>query len=305
MQQIATGTTSGGQARVDFAAAAGGEYFVRVTGTNSDVDFKLMNLVSQSGATVTALGTTGADAFAFDAGETHTLTVNGVAYTFAAGAATQFNLDGLGGADAFVFTGPTGNESATIRVGSSTFAGAGYASAAASVETQTFAGGGGVDDATLYDSAGDDTFTSTPTYATLVGAGYSNRVEGFDRVEAVSSMGGGDRAYLYDSAGDDMFLGRPEYAYLTGSTFHNVARGFDRVDSYATAGGNDRAFVVRFGGQRHVHGPARVQRAPGRVVLPPPLVVRGDVRVRHGGRPRHRVPVRLGGQRPLRGDRRL
>ncbi|HYO24961.1 MAG TPA: S8 family serine peptidase, partial [Lacipirellulaceae bacterium] len=246
LQQIAAGATTGGQARVDATAAANGVYYVRVTGSSADVDFKLLNLVSQSGTTVTAVGTTGADTFSFAAGTTHTLTVNGVAYTFAGAGATTYNVDGLGGADAFTFTGTSGNEASTLRVGSAVFAGAGLTVNAASFETQSFNGNGGVDDAILYDSAGSDTFTATPSYALLTGAGFSTRVDNVDNVTAYSSaVGAGQRdlAYMYGSAGDDRYVGRTVYSLMEGTGFRNIAHGFDRVDAFAEAGGNDQAFL--------------------------------------------------------------
>lgn len=241
---VANGTTSGGQTRVDVNAAAGGVYFVRFTGTNSDVDVKLVNLVSQSGGVVTALGTIDADTIAFAAGATHTLTINGVSYTFAAGAAAQFNVDGLGGADSFVFVGTAGNESATVRVGSSTFASAGVTLNATNFESQAFTGNGGGDDATLFDSAGDDTFTATPTYATLTGAGFAMRVDDVDSVTAHSSTAGNqhDVALLYGSDGDDRFVSRASQSTLSGAGFRSVAHGFDRVEASA-GGGNDQAML--------------------------------------------------------------
>jgi subtilisin family serine protease len=244
LTQIAAGTTSGGLARVDVNAAAGGEYFVRVTGTNADVDFKLLNLVSQAGSIVTAIGTADADVFAFAAGATHLLSVNGVSYSFTAGSAAQFNIDGLGGADAIVLTGSTGADAAIMRVGSTTLTGVGYSVAAANFETQSFQGGGGADEATLYDSTGADTLTATPAYALLTGAGFSTRVDDVDSVTAYSNSAGGQRdvAFLHGGAGDDRYVGRTVYSLMEGAGFRNVAHGFDRVDAFAGAG-NDQAFL--------------------------------------------------------------
>jgi subtilisin family serine protease len=246
MQQLAAGTTNGGIARVDYNGVAGGEYYVRVTGTNADVDFKLQNLVSQSGLTVSAIGTTGADVFAFAAGSTNVLTVNGVGYAFASGSATTFNVDGLGGADAFTVTGTTGNDGATIRLGSIVFTGGGTTVNGSNFETQSFVGSGGDDTAILYDSVGTDTYTATPTYATLTGTGFSHRVDDVDNVTAYSNSGGAgqnDLAYLYGSNGDDRYVGRTVYSVMEGAGFKNIASGFDRVDAFAQGGTNDQAFI--------------------------------------------------------------
>ena len=60
LQLLSSGTANAAGERVDFLATAGTSYFLRVTGTNADVDFRLTNLVSQSGTTVNVAGTSAA-----------------------------------------------------------------------------------------------------------------------------------------------------------------------------------------------------------------------------------------------------
>ena len=73
----------------------------------------------------------------------------------------------------------------------------------------------------------------------------TNRVEGFDEVEARATAGGTDIAYLYDSSGTDTFTGGPTSAQITNanSTFLNRVQGFDNVYGYSTLGGNDVALL--------------------------------------------------------------
>ncbi|HMP08304.1 MAG TPA: S8 family serine peptidase, partial [Lacipirellulaceae bacterium] len=52
LQLIAGGVTSAGQARADVVAAQGATYYLRVTGSNSDVDVKLLNLLTHTGTSV-------------------------------------------------------------------------------------------------------------------------------------------------------------------------------------------------------------------------------------------------------------
>jgi hypothetical protein len=244
-QLVANGGNYGSVSRVDTWAAAGGEFYLKVTGANADVDFKLANLLSQSGGAYTVVGTSGADAVTLTAGATHQLSINGLRYSLPAADASGFTIDGLGGADTLTVTGTTGNESATLRVGSAAITGSGWIVTATNFESQSFAGGGGTDEATLYDSAGDDVFTATPTYATLTGAGFAMRVDGVDAVTARSNSAGSQRdvANLYGSDGDDRYLGRATSSTLDGAGYRITAAGFDRVDVFAGAGAGDQAYL--------------------------------------------------------------
>ncbi len=241
LTQVDTGNAVDGQSRVDAYATAGQEFYVRVLGSNADVDFRLTNLVSLSGTTVNVAGTTAADTFAFTAGNTHQVTVNGVTYNFASIAITDVNFNGGAGIDSITMTGTAGDETATLRVGDVTLAGNGFTANALGIENVTMFGAGGYDRADLYDSAGDDRFYGYSTYAYMYGDGFLNYAAGFDRVHAFALNGGYDEANLYDSAGDDRFYGYDTYAYLRGGNFFNYAAGFNRVHAFALNGGYDEA----------------------------------------------------------------
>lgn len=240
LQLVDTGTAAGGTSRVDVYAAAGQEMFVRVVGSNSNVNVRLTNLVSQTGTTVNVAGTAAADTFAFTAGGAqHTISVNGVAYQFNAASVNAINFTGGAGSDSISITGTTADEYADVRVGNTTFFGSGVTVSATQIENVAIAGGGGFDVAEIYDDAGDDTFVAHPTWAQLSGAGYSHLVSGFGEVNAYAS-GGNDAAYFHDSNGEDTYVGGPTYGRLHGSGYYNAAEDFDTYQAYASAG-NDRA----------------------------------------------------------------
>ncbi len=95
LHQIATSTGATGDLRVDWNGSPGTPYFVKVTGTNSDVDVRLTNLVSVAGGVVTVHGTDGDDNFTFDAsGSVHTFTINGVRYELNPANAGQVVFEG-------------------------------------------------------------------------------------------------------------------------------------------------------------------------------------------------------------------
>ncbi len=240
MQMIAGGVASGSTTRSDVQATAGAEYFIRVTGSATDIDVSVVNLVSQSGKTVSVAGTNGDDVYSFAAGGTQVLTVNGVQYLFAASSANQFTFQGGGGADVITLAGSTGNEIANLHVGSSTLTGSSYAVSAVGFETQNLSGGGGVDIANLYDSAGNDAFTAWADRVVLAGVGYTNEARDFDNAKAFATAGGSDSATFYDTAGNDVYIAGALRAIMGGAGYFNWAEGFDTSVAHATAGGYDR-----------------------------------------------------------------
>ncbi|GAF85421.1 unnamed protein product, partial [marine sediment metagenome] len=86
LNALISSSAEGDVERVDWlAGAAEEEFYLRVSGTNSEIDFQLTNLVAVTGEVVDVTGTAGDDTFAFAAGDDHQVSVNGVSYDFAAG----------------------------------------------------------------------------------------------------------------------------------------------------------------------------------------------------------------------------
>ncbi|QEG36182.1 S8 family serine peptidase [Bythopirellula goksoeyrii] len=241
MQMVSSGNAAGGTSRVDVYASAGEEFYVCVQGTNDDVDYRLSNLVSVIGTTVNVTGTAGDDTFAFTAGGTHQITVNGVTHEFAAIAVTNVHFDGGAGADAIVMTGTSGVETATLRVGNTSLVGTGFEASAQSIENVVVNSGGGADVANLYDSAGDDTLVARPDSGRLFGSSFDHTVKNFKEVKVHATAGGYDVASFYDSAGDDVYVAWPDRVQMYGTGYNNTAWGFDRSTVQATAGGYDVA----------------------------------------------------------------
>ncbi|MCH7753158.1 MAG: S8 family serine peptidase, partial [Planctomycetes bacterium] len=241
MQLIDSGNSAGGTSRVDSYATAGDEFFVRVLGTNSDVDFRLSNLVSITGTTVQVDGTAGDDVFGFTAGNTHTVTVNGVSYDFAASSITDVNFNGGVGNDTIVMTGTAGDETAELRAGDVSLSGSGFSARALGIEDVTVVSNGGIDWANFYDSFEDNTYTVTGSQASMTGSGFQNRAFNFSRTNGYATAGGYDTVNFYDTVGDDTFTARPEEddAFMSTTGLFRYASGFERVNAYATAGGYD------------------------------------------------------------------
>jgi subtilisin family serine protease len=242
LQIVASGVVNAAGERVDAQVAADANYYVRVTGTNVDVDFRLTNLVSHTGATVNVAGTSGADVFTFavDTAQ-HTLAVNGVSYQFSRSAVAAINFSGDGGSDAITMTGSSGDETATLNAGNAQLVGSDFSVTTASVENVSLHGGGGNDAAHLYDTAGNDSLGTWWNRTLMTGGGYSNDVRGFDSTYAYASLGV-DRAILRDSSGADTYSTWTNRAIMGGTGYWCEARGFDSTTGMASVG-NDQAML--------------------------------------------------------------
>jgi subtilisin family serine protease len=236
LNALISSSEEGDVERVDWlAGAAEEEFYLRVSGTNSEIDFQLTNLVAVTGEVVDVTGTAGDDTFAFAAGDDHQVSVNGVSYDFAAGSIDTINFDGGDGSDAITLTGTSADEIATVRVNDVTFFGGGFTVSAVQIENVSIDGGGGFDTAKLYDSAGDDTFIASPNSASMAGVGYDHSVVDFDNIYGYASDGD-DRAKFYDSAGDDIFKAHSNLAWMYGSGYFNYAGNFEKTYGYASRG---------------------------------------------------------------------
>ena len=252
-QLIASSATRSDVERVDVTVGAGETFTIRIAGVNEDIDLRLTNLVQIAGDTADVFGTAGDDVFAFAAGTTHHVTVNGVAYQFAGSSISTINFHGGAGTDEIRMTGTAADETATLRPGSADLIGPQYDAHAEGIKTITIIAGGGYDVAMLYDSAGDDAFHAKPTWATMLGNGFYSRVQGFRYVYAYSGEGGTDKAFMYDSAGDDQFHAKPTWSAMLGDGFYNFARGFRYVYAYSTVGGTDNAYLYDSVGNDQFH----------------------------------------------------
>ena len=158
-RRLTVSEADGSRQRLDWAAAAGQTYFVRLSGTSQAADLRIANLVRHEGDRVTIQGTAEADQFHFEAAAGYRVTINGVAYQFAEAEAGSYFFDGLGGGDDVQVVGGAGADTATLRPSTAFFRGNGYTLAAVNVESAGFDGGAGEDLAKLYGSRNADAFT--------------------------------------------------------------------------------------------------------------------------------------------------
>ena len=241
LQLVGQSATTGDVERVDYLASSGQEFYIRVSGTNADVDFQLTNMVNVDGSTLTLNGTDGDDQFSFTAGSTHQVVVNGVEYTFNSAAIDTIVFEGQAGSDTLTVTGSAANEQAIFHVGSLELTSDSYSLTANSFERVTVDSGGGQDQAVFYDSAADEYYVGRSNRATFGGDGYRYDVVNYSNSLAYSN-GGYDKATFYDTEGDEWYIGRSDQVRFGGDGFHHDVRNFESTLAYST-GGNDSSML--------------------------------------------------------------
>ena len=257
---LATSTGAMGNRRIDWPTEAGVTYYLKVTGTATDVILRLANLFHQDGSTLTVYGTEGDDLFELLAGAPlgrWAVSVNGVIQEAAAGT-DSLVVDGLGGYDTvnLVSLAAGGDDSAELWPDHGTFITDGVTSTLAGVESIKIDGGAGTDTVVIHDSVGDDAVHARaqsslqpvgsitvsdfdiddPGYVST----YAHSLAGFEVLTACSSEGT-DVASFYDSDGDDEFIAKQFETVLSGDGFRFRAENFQYTHGYAKAGGDDRA----------------------------------------------------------------
>lgn len=222
---------SGNSERIDLTVTSGDTYFVRIRGTNADVDLRLTNLVAYAGNLVVVSGTSKSDTFHIDLGSRQ-FTVNGVNYSL--GSATRIRFEGGTGYDAATIVGSAAAESVTLRPGSVEVVGGGTTASATGVEFARVVGNS-LDRATLHDSSGRDTLSASVASTSLSGPGYQSIAAGFGSVTVLATSGG-DTGTLIGSAGDDTLTVWAGIRDFQGGGASIRAEGFQSVRFYGGAG---------------------------------------------------------------------
>ncbi len=245
-----------GEPRIDWNVEAGETYYVSLSGTATDVELTILNLVDDRTTDIVVYGTSSDDSFEFGpvegaTVETYAINVNNfdVEYQFTAAELTSVTYDGGDGADSAQLTGTDGDDHVLLSPLSATLTTDDFTVSVSNVEQIAALGGSGNDMAELADSAGDDTFVLLGGISMMSGAEYLNAASGFESVHAYSRAGGNDTATLEDTAGDDLFQAYAGYkgtattiAKLTDSDGNLVrTKFFDSTAVSAVNGGSDEA----------------------------------------------------------------
>ena len=195
-EDVASTLVDGSQ-RIDVPLQANGQGLLYVSGTATDVDLKLANLVQRDGTTVTVYGTDDADDFVLDASSGFGVSIKGVPYHFGASEVSLIAFDGGPGDDTATLTGTSGSEHALLYPDHGEVSGAGWKATVAGVVSTEVIGGGGYDVTQMYDSPGNDHYESALGLSTLTGPGFSLTSRGFAETHGYGREGGVDTAAIH------------------------------------------------------------------------------------------------------------
>ena len=232
---VATGGASANGLRIDYQVTAGEFFSLRTTGTNPDVDYRLVNLVSTSDRTVNVVGTSAHDRFAFATGNFNRIEANGLSYFFRSSDFDEFNYDGGLGNDFIWLGGTSGVDTVDFRVGETTLVGAKGTVNANSIRDIVFKGLGGDDVANFFDSPGIDTFVNDDALGIFSGANFEHVARDIPVIN-VSASEGFDQAFVRDTDDDDTFESYPDRAVMTGGGVVISTYGFDATYGVSRSG---------------------------------------------------------------------
>lgn len=276
------------QARLNWQAEAGQRFFLKISGTVSEVDLRILNILSIEGENTDSVLRINAGALDGDVDfKIYWHSDSGVPWkdneTVLTVVTRRLSLD-LGGVHYdFAMSTPnvviegSGQNALTVdvtRVGDNTCEhdpivadlgdGSGTISCSGPIFGMTGEGEefgfemtatdfqnitvNGGDVAKLRGSEGNDVLTIQPGTATMETPSGSVRVNDFAEVHGYSSPGDYDVAKIYDTSGDDRYVATPDYARMTGEDYCARAKGFRYTHGYSTAGGEDTAKLKDFDG---------------------------------------------------------
>jgi hypothetical protein len=196
LHPLASSAANSSQGRIDWNGTPGAPYFLLVSGTNTDADLTLTNLVSLDGSTVRVNGTAGDDHFEFNGSSPNRFSINGVTYELNPANVSSLVFTGGGGHDTATLTGSSADDVATVAVGIGSLVSAMYNVQVDDVESLTVDGAGGNDRATLHDSALADSLQASGHAVTVSNSLAASTLRNFETVNASSTHGGGDTKTL-------------------------------------------------------------------------------------------------------------
>jgi hypothetical protein len=272
-QSLASSAVGGGHERIDWPAALpGSEFRIRLTGSNSDVDLALCNLVNHVGQTVTVHGTGDADEFEYVPAASHRVTIKGVEYDVEEGEVRRVEFIGGAGDDSAKVVGTSGPDTAQLFPAGNTdghqlvFHGSsGVTVNVKGTKDLQVAGRGGANTATFADTSGKDILVARPNSVTLFDGDfwYDHSIKEFQRSDnyqymcsvksfghvTITSDGGsaGDEAVLIGSRDTETFKASLDEAvffqgtHIGSAPYVVTAQDFPAVYAWPK-GGYDEAY---------------------------------------------------------------
>ena len=236
--------------RIDWSVDGRGEhYFLKLSGTNSNVDLRLANVFNRDVAGAATedphksivYGTDGddkleispSDVIITDVGEGFSIRYS-IDLTAKTGTPPQLRpveFDGGAGTNSVVVTGDSTNETVDVArtADSVTMTGLPFSPVLKGVSSVTVAGGGGNDTILLHGTSAEETFTNSDN-PTLESSAMKIIATDFDTIQ-VDTDQSTDLAKLFGSTGDDELVASPAATTLTRSDGYTVVlNGFKTIN---------------------------------------------------------------------------
>ena len=252
---LATSTDADGNQRLDHQVTAGTSYLVQLSGTSSNVDLTLVNLVQHTGTTLTVSGTDQNDTFKFFGHGARNIEINGISYHYEDTEVSAVEFTGGDGFDDAWLYDSTGNERLEAWPDRAVFENDGddgiadFTVNVSGIESLlAYATRGGTDSATLHGSEAADKLKSYEDSVRLRAKdnSYASRAKRFDTVTADAGTDGNDLAVFNGTDGDETFRydGVENVARIEASGRDHAAVGFGTVVARAGSGDGDVAYFT-------------------------------------------------------------
>ena len=251
---LAVSTLVDGNPRTDWQAGGAGEtYYLRLSGSDTGVDIRLVNLLDHRGTTVTVHGTESDDTFEFKAAASRDVTINGVRYHFDEAQVESVTFDGGDGHDVVILDDSIGDDALTAEAKHAVFSNSDQTPGFTVTmdgfeELRAYSKAGGNDSAVLHGSATHDKLKSYEDIVRLRAKNmdYSLRVKFFDSVVGDAGSGGKNTAVFNSSNGTNSFRydGSSNTTQMQSTERNHKAVGFDRIIARAGDGSDDVAYFT-------------------------------------------------------------
>jgi hypothetical protein len=228
--------------RVDQSVSGPTTFYVQISRAGTVLNVRMANLYKPLGNGALIYGTSSDDTFAFQAGTTYAMTINGLTYSsaFDSRRLVEISFQGGLGSDQVTFGGGTQWETATINLpaGTGELRSSKYVVQASEAEHFTYTGGGGLDTADIVGTASDEQVTVSYRAVSIRAPAASASVSAAWRI-TVDAGGGSDSVSFSGTTDDELVNLSPSEALFSnrGETYQTRvlnAESFELQDPLGT-----------------------------------------------------------------------
>ena len=242
-QLLGTSNSQTNTERIDVLSTAGDVFYLHAHGVNTEVAFRLTNLVELGDRTVDVHGTLSDDTFFAAASTTPRIAVNGVQYHLGSDILSIVLHAGVGN-DCVKIRGSSSNDSAVMQHRLSILTTNKHHIQANDFTCVNVHAGQGTDTVSFYDSSGEQPLNALAAGTYLLSSDFKNQAWGFERSYVYSTVSGHDDARFFNSRDNHQLNAFATYTRLKGPGVEHTVFGFSRTNDYTTNPDNDNATFI-------------------------------------------------------------